>query len=62
VAPGEILSQNLDELVEATKKIWQRIEGNTVVINGHKKNINGNMGMLFSADNLSTVETFSVLT
>jgi hypothetical protein len=37
VAPGESLSQNLDELVEATKKIWQRIEGNTVVINGHKK-------------------------
>jgi hypothetical protein len=40
VAPGESLSQNLHELVEATKKIWQRIEGNTVVINGHKKNIN----------------------
>ena len=37
VAPGECLNTNLDILIEATKKIWQRISSNTVVINGHKK-------------------------
>lgn len=56
VAPGETLNANLDILIEATKKIWQRISSNTVVINGHKKNINGNIGMLFSADNISQAE------
>ena len=56
VAPGETLNQNLEELLEATKSIWQRIHSNSVVINGTKKNINGNIGMLFSADNVTSVE------
>ena len=50
VAPGETLDTNLELLLEATKKIWQRISSNTVVIDGHKKNINGNIGLLFSAE------------
>eukprot|EP00973_Karenia_brevis_P005636 770149-Karenia_brevis.AAC.1 len=29
---------------------------NTVLINGHKKNINSNIGMLFSADNITSAE------
>ena len=56
VAPGETLSHNLTELIEATKKIWKRISSNSVMINKQKKNINGNLGMLFSADDISSTE------
>ena len=50
------LKQNLEELLEATKRIWQRIHSNSVVINGTKKNINGNIGLLFSADDITAME------
>ena len=50
------LSHNLEQLIEATRKIWHRIAQNVVVINGHKKNINGNVGMLFSADDITGPE------
>ena len=56
VAPGESLKQNLEELLEATKSIWKRIHGNSVLIHGTKKNINGNIGILFSADDITPVE------
>jgi hypothetical protein len=56
VAPGESLSENLTELIEATKKIWQRISSNVVSINEQKRNINGNLGMIFSADNPTSTE------
>ena len=46
VAPGESLDQNLEKLLEATQKIWQRIASNSVQINGVKKNINGTVGPL----------------
>ena len=56
VAPGESLTQNLHELVEATRRIWQRIASNIVVINKQKKPMNGNLGMLFSADDITSAE------
>ena len=56
VAPGESLQQNLDELIAAARKIWERIAKNTVIINGKKQNINGNIGMLFSADGITAPE------
>ena len=56
VAPGESLQQNLDELLTAVRKIWLCIAKNTVVINERKKNINGNIGMLFSADGVTAAE------
>ena len=56
VAPGESLTHSLQELINATKLNWQRIASNTVVINKVKKPINGNMGMLFSADNITPTE------
>eukprot|EP00973_Karenia_brevis_P038678 5338010-Karenia_brevis.AAC.1 len=40
----------------ATKKNWQRMSSNAVPINGHEQNINGNIGMLFPADNISSAE------
>jgi hypothetical protein len=46
VAPGESLEQNLEKLIEATQKIWQRIASNSVQIKGVKKNINGSVGPL----------------
>ena len=56
VAPGESLQQNLDELLVAVRKIWERIAKNTVTINEKNKNINGNIGMLFSADGITAAE------
>ena len=46
VAPGESLEQNLEKLIEATQKIWQRIASNSVQIKGVKKNINGTVDPL----------------
>ena len=56
VAPGESMEQNLDELIGAVRKIWECISKNTVKINGNKQNINGNIGMLFSADGVTLAE------
>ena len=56
VAPGESLQQNLDELLTAARKIFLCIAKNTVLINEQKKNINGNIGMLFSADDVTPAE------
>ena len=56
VAPGATLNQNLVELIEATNKIWQRIASNSVKVNGLKKNINGNMALLFEADDITATE------
>ena len=56
INPGESLEQNLDDLILAVRKILGYISKNTVTINGEKKNINGNMGMLFSVDNITSEE------
>ena len=56
VAPGESYQHNLDELIAAVRKIWERIAKNTVIKNGKKQNINGNIGMIFSADDITLAE------
>ena len=56
VAPGALSEQNLDELLGAVRKIWESIAKNTVTINGQKKNINGNIGMLFGGDGVTLAE------
>ena len=56
VAPGESLNQNLEELVDATQRIWEKISKNVITINGQKRNLNGNIGMLFSADGITASE------
>ena len=53
---GESLQQNLDELIKAVQKIWECIAKNTVSINGKRQNINGNIGLLFSADGVTLAE------
>ena len=50
------LNQNLTELIDGTKKIWDRLAANVVKINGQQKNINGNVGMLFAADGVTPIE------
>jgi hypothetical protein len=56
VSPGETLDQNLTELIGATKRIWERMAKNAVQIQGVKKNINGNVSMLFAADDITSAE------
>ena len=56
IPTGVTAAENMEKLVLATKKIWERMVSNTVVVNGQKRPINGNIGMLFSADNLSMEE------
>ena len=58
VAPGETLNQNLIDLIDATKKVWERMAANSVVIKGIKKNINGNVSILFAADDISSTEKY----
>ena len=48
VAPGDTLHQNLDKLMDSLQKIWEKISGNSVVIDNKKIPINGNIGLLFS--------------
>ena len=48
--------QNLEKLVEATKKIWSRMVSNSVVVQKHKRLINGNLGLIFSADDVTLEE------
>ena len=50
------MNQNLADLIEATEKVWKRISSNTVRINGVKENINGNIQMLFAAEDLTSAE------
>ena len=56
VAPGETLEQNLQQLVAATATIWKRIQKNQVVIGGKKTNMNGNVAMIFAADDVTDTE------
>jgi len=56
VAPGESLQTNLDELFIALRKVFGYFSTDTVTINGQKKKMNGNIGMIFSADNVTAAE------
>ena len=56
VAPGESLSKNLQELIQAARSVWERMKKNVVTIGGQKRAINGDMSMLFKADGLSSAE------
>ena len=56
VAPGEPLEKNLSELVIATRSIFNRIRKNTIEINRKKVNMNGDIRMIFSADDVTATE------
>ena len=56
VNPGETMAENLDNLVKALENIWTKIEKNTAVIQKRKTPINGNMGLLFSDDDIGVTE------
>lgn len=56
IAPGESLNQNLEQLIEAAKKLWQRMNKNSVSVDGRSRPINGDMTMLCKADGLSSAE------
>ena len=56
VPAGQNAVNNLDKLVFATKKIWSRMVSNSGVVSGNKRPINGNVCMLFAADDISLEE------
>ena len=56
VAPGESMHQNLERLMSATERIWKKVADNTVIIQKRKVPMNGNIGMLFSDDDIGTSE------
>ena len=56
VAPGESMHENLDKLMDALKRIWQKISDNAAVIDKRKVPINGNLGLLFSDTTLGAAD------
>ena len=56
IAPGESLNENLIQLIEAARKLWERMLKNSVQIDNRKCPINGDMSMLFKADGLTSAE------
>ena len=53
---GETLHENVERMVKATEKIWNKISTNTATINGRKKPINGNLAMLFADADMGAAE------
>ena len=56
INPGESMAENLDHLVKAVEKIWKKIDSNSAVIEKRKCPINGNVGILFSDDDMGVTE------
>ena len=61
IAPGESLNTNLNELIDATEKIWKRIQAKTVAIKNAagdvvKMPLNGDVRKLFAADGITAAE------
>jgi hypothetical protein len=56
VAPGEDLSVNLKSLIDAATSIFHRLHRGTVKVHGKKMPINGDVAMLFRADDLTAAE------
>ena len=61
LASGESLNQNLIELIDATEKIWKRLQKNTVTVKSAdgesvKMPINGDVRKLFSAVDITAAE------
>jgi hypothetical protein len=50
------MSTNLTLLVDATKKIWERLQKKFIVSGGVKRPLNGNIGMILGADDLDIAE------
>ena len=50
------MSENLERLIQAMEHIWKKIGSNTAVIQKQKQPINGNLGVLFSDDDIGATE------
>ena len=50
------MSENLEQLIKATENIWKKIAQNCAVVSKHKRPINGNLGILFSDDDMGIHE------
>ena len=56
VAPGESMATNIEILINALENIWKKISSNSAVVQKQKLPINGNIGLLFSDDDMGVSE------
>ena len=56
VAPGESMAANIEILINAMESIWKKIASNSAVVQKRKLPINGNIGLLFSDDDMGASE------
>ena len=56
VAPGEDLSVNLQALIDAATSVFHRLHRGSVTVHGKRIPINGDVAMLFKADDLTSTE------
>ena len=56
VSPGHDMSENLHSLIEAVKSIWKRMLKDTIIVNGEKKQLNGDTSKVWLADDISKDE------
>ena len=49
LAPGESVHENLIQLIEAAKSVWERLNKPSVIIDKKKRPMNGDIAMLFKA-------------
>ena len=57
VAASEALNVNLAELVAAASGLWKRLQKGSIKVRGQTVPLNGEIGMIFRADDLSNAET-----
>ena len=56
VAPGESMAANIEILINAMESIWKKISSNAAVVQRRELPINGNIGLLFSDDDMGASE------
>ena len=56
VRAGVPLNVNLEELVSGATCLWKRLQKGSITVRGHTIPLNGEIGMIFRADDLSTAE------
>ena len=56
VAAGEALNANLVELVSAAASLWSRLQKGSIKVRGQTVPLNGEVGMLFRADDVTKAE------
>ena len=56
VTPGESLENNLQALIDASTSLFQRIQKGSIMVHKRPQPINGDVALLFRADDLTSAE------